>query len=165
MITRYHKSRKITRKDRLVPRFLPDEMNEIFLKYVSVVKPVEVFFSDQVFSGESVSAFGDFCPSYIHWKYLFCKRGKRMTGECIRESFVMEMSDLIGFSLRISDYRHIISAFTKALLKHKFPKRMWNPWEDLEFSVETPLPIDLQIGHSGYFTESRYGVGANEIEG
>lgn len=44
----YSKTRSTTGKDKLIARFLPEEVSDLLIKYLSLVRPMEAFIAEEI---------------------------------------------------------------------------------------------------------------------
>ena len=134
-ILSYSKTRSITGRPRLVPRFLDSRASSLLLVYLTVVRPVETFFVRRLLGDERANG---------HAAYLFSTVNGRMGGKEIARSFEKVMrSTWLPLTSRM--YRHVCTAFTRELLKGKsLRNQVW-------------LPYDEQAAHTAETAEFRYG--------
>lgn len=134
-ILSYSKTRSMTGRPRLVPRFLDKRISSLLAIYLIVVRPIEVFFMRRLVGDERAND---------HATYLFSKIEGRMGGKEVARTFekVLRRS-WIPLTSRM--YRHVCTAFTRELLRGKSSRtQVW-------------LPYDEQAAHSAETAESRYG--------
>ena len=137
LLTTYHKSQNVIGRGRPVARFLPKEVSTLVLKYIALVKPLESLAAGALYSGKKAED--------THRTYLFARRGKRMDGKGICTSFSLSMHKVVGFGLKISDYRHLYTTVAKKFLGG--------------LSKEAKgLPFHEQAAHSAETGEYTYGI-------
>ena len=129
------KTRSMTGRRRLVPRFLDTRTSSLLAVYLIVVRPIEVFFMRRLLGDERAND---------HATYLFSKMDGRMGGKEVARAFEKVLrTSWIPLTSRM--YRHVCTAFTRELLRGKSSRaQVW-------------LPYDEQAAHSAETAELRYG--------
>jgi hypothetical protein len=100
LLQQYSKTRNTSGLETAISRFLPYELAHLLLRYLAIVRPVETTFQ------ASLAAANDkpqVVATYQHW--LFVERGRRMTAEAIRETFVRKMAGSL-ILVKFSGYRY-----------------------------------------------------------
>ena len=137
LLTIYSKTRSITGKDRLVPRYLEKELSMLVAEYFAIVRPVEIMFCQELgFKG------GADLKEFMWADY---NKG-RWNSNYISDVFTAITTRHGLSNLGFSEYRHVAIAFMEKHLKHQAK------------SVLMDSIFDLQAGHSSSIAGSQYAI-------
>ena len=107
LVTYYHKGYNITGTEKIIHRYLPQEVGELLLLYVWLVLPLRQQLQKLAFNDEEI-------PSAFLWSM---DRRKKWTGDRVREVLKRESDRLIGVPLNKQAYRHIAIAISDRYMK------------------------------------------------
>jgi len=141
IVTYYHKGYNITGTEKIIHRYLPQEVGEILLLYVWLVLPMRQQLQKLVFDDEEI-------PSAFLWSMDRCKK---WTGDRMREVLKRESDRLIGVPLNKKSYRHLAIAISDRYMKRtKFDlnKEEDNRQEDKNTDEQQDEAVAKQSGHT-----------------
>ena len=79
----YNKTRSTNGKDKLIARFLPEEVGDLLVKYLTLVRPAEAFIAEQIE-----------CDGFENYeKMLFTDYERAWDGKRLSEIFMREMNE------------------------------------------------------------------------
>jgi superfamily II DNA or RNA helicase len=136
----YSKNRSNTGLDRPVPRFLPESVGKLLIKYLTMVRPMEIFLSGKMEKSEENSL----------GMLLFADYRKAWTGERLSDVFKTETNLHGSAALGFREWRQVATGFMKYHLKHYDP----NP--------DVGAIFDYQAGHSQTTAARSYAVGSKD---
>ena len=136
----YSKTRQISGRDRLVPRFLPKVVGDILIKYLALVRPMEIRLAKKVEGGKA-----EFLK-----EYLFADYRKMWSSNQISDALKQETNRGMSVSLGIREYRHVATAFMEEHLKYH------------KINLEASHIFDLQAGHNSKTAAREYAVGMDD---
>jgi hypothetical protein len=141
----YSKTRSASGKEKLVARFLPKEVGDLLIKYLSLVRPMEVFIAERIE-----------CERYENYeKLLFTDYERAWDGERLSKTFKRQMNEWGMAAMGFREYRQLIKLFIHKHLKES----------DWEVGRDRDDVHDIQAGHSSHTARMRYGVGADDLAG
>jgi len=122
IVTYYDKGYNITGTEKIIHRYLPQEIGELLLLYIWLVLPMRQQLQLLVFNDTEI-------PSAFLWSM---DRQKKWTMERMRKVMKRESDRLIGVPLNISSYRQIAIAISDCYMKkmNKFEKEDGEKGED-----------------------------------
>jgi len=134
----YNKTRSTNGKDKVIARFLPEEVGDLLVKYLSLVRPLEAFIAEQIE-----------CEGYENYeKLLFTDYERAWDGKRLSEIFKREMNEWGPASMGFQEYRQLANLWMKTLLKGV----------ELEEDVR-----DHQSGHNSETAAMRYGITSEDM--
>src|SRR5262245_12632580 len=136
----YSKTRSASGKEKLVARFLPEEVGDVLVKYLSLVRPMEAFIAEQI-GCEGFENYG---------KVLFTDYERAWDGEKLSDIFKSQMNSWGEVAMGFQEYRQVITLFMRKHLK----EMKWKDVDDI---------LDKQAGHNSYTAGIRYGIGADDL--
>ena len=142
ILVSYSKTRSTTGKDKLVARFLPKEVGDLLVKYLSLVRPMEAFIAEQIES-EGFDKYE---------KMLFADHEKSWNGGRLGDIFKRQMNDWGPVAMGLAEYRQLAKAFMRENMKHRFE-------DDDEEDAR-----DHQSGHTSRMAGMRYGIAASDLD-
>lgn len=145
LATSYSKTRSTTGKEELVAGFLPKEVGDLLVKYLSLIRPTEAFLAERIG-----------CKAYENYEVvLFTDDEKIWSGQWLSGTFKRQMNQWGPAALGFREYRQLITVFMR---KH-MNERDYNKRRDGD-DVR-----DIQAGHRSHTAVMRYGVGADDMTG
>jgi hypothetical protein len=120
---RYHKGANAGRPVKLIPRFLPPELNLLFIEYMLLVRPVQSFIT---------GLRGNIDAARQYMNLWAIQQDAAMDGEDVSRLVAMAFLERANLDLGIADYRHLAAYFRGAIKQ----------------SYRTEFPIDQTSGHS-----------------
>ena len=122
IVTYYDKGYNITGTEKIIHRYLPQEVGELLLLYIWLVLPMQQQLQLLVFNDTEI-------PSAFLWSM---DQHKKWTAERMRKLMKRESDRLIGVPLNISSYRQIAIAISDRYMKkmNKFEKEDGEKGED-----------------------------------
>jgi len=136
----YSKTRSTTGKEQPIARYLPEEVGDLLVKYLSLVRPMEAFIAEQIG-----------CEKYENYgKVLFTDHERAWSGKKLGDIFKNQMNAWGPTALGFQEYRQLIKLFMRKHLKEV----KWEGDDDI---------LDLQMGHNSHTGGLRYGVGADDL--
>jgi len=136
----YSKTQKISGRNRLVPRFLPKAVGDLLIKYLAVVRPMEIRLAQKVEGGKV-----EFLKEFLFANY---QRGG--SSDQISNPLKLETSRGMSVSLGLREYRHVATAFMEELLKYH------------KIDFHASHIFDLQAGHNSKTVAQAYAVGMDD---
>lgn len=138
----YSKMRSATGKDKLIARFLPEEVGDLLIKYLSLVRPMEALISEEIE-----------CEGFDNYeKLLFADEERAWGGERLSDIFMREMNAWGPAAMGFREYRQLITLFMRKHLK----ELGWDEIDDVR---------DAQAGHGSRMAGMRYGITADDMAG
>jgi hypothetical protein len=134
---RYHKGANAGPPVKLIPRFLPQELNLLFIEYLLLVRPVQSFIAGL---SENVDA------AQQHMNLWAIQRDAAMDGEDVSCLVATAFLKYANLDLGIADYRHLAAYFGGAIKQ----------------SYCTKFPIDETSGHSLATAARHYAICLND---
>jgi len=134
---RYHKGANVGSPVKLIPRFLPQELNLLFIEYLLLVRPVQSFIA-----GLS----GNVDAAQQHMNLWAIQRDAAMDGEDVSRLVAIAFLEYANLDLGIADYRHL-AAYFGGTIKQSYC---------MEF------PIDETSGHSSATAARHYAICSND---
>ncbi|KAH0551483.1 hypothetical protein GP486_007303 [Trichoglossum hirsutum] len=123
VVTYYHKGYNITGTEKIIHRYLPQEVSELLLLYIWLVLPLRQQLQQLVFNDDEI-------PTAFLWSI---DRHKKWTGDRVQEVLKRESDRLIGVPLNKKTYRHIAIAISDRYMKRtKFDKDKEEKKKDLD---------------------------------
>jgi superfamily II DNA helicase RecQ len=113
VVTYYHKSYNITGTEKIIHRYLLEEVGDILLQYIWLVLPLRQLFDKVVFQKEGIRS------SFL-WTSDW--GGRKWDGAGMREVLKRESDRVIGIKLHKQAYRHIAIAISDRYMKRKFDR-------------------------------------------
>ena len=139
----YSKTRSTTGKDKLIARFLPEEVSDLLIKYLSLVRPMEAFIAEEID-----------CEAFENYeKMLFTDEERAWDGERLSNIFLREMNAWGPASMGFREYRQLIKLFMRKKLKEL-------NWDEDEDDVR-----DKQAGHGSRTAGLRYDLTSDDMAG
>ncbi len=123
----YHKGANAGQPVKLIPRFLPPELNSLFIEYMLLVKPVQSFIA---------GLRGNIDAARQHMDLWAIQRDVAMDGEDVSRLVATAFLEHANLDMGIADYRHLAAYFNGAIKQ----------------SYCTKFPIDETSGHSSTTT-------------
>jgi hypothetical protein len=103
----YNKTRSTNGKDKAVARFLPEEVGDLLVKYLSLVWPLEAFIAEQME-----------CKGFENFeKLLFTDYERAWDGQRLSEIFKREMNAWGPASMGFQEYRQLANLWMRIHLK------------------------------------------------
>jgi len=112
---RYHKGANVGRPVKLTPRFLPPELNSLFIEYMLLVRSVQSFIA---------GLRGNIDATRQHMDLWVIQRDVAMDGEDVSRLVTTAFLERANLDLGIADYRHLAAYFGSAIKQSycmKFP--------------------------------------------
>jgi hypothetical protein len=128
---RYHKGANAGRPVKLIPRFLPPELNSLFIEYMLLVRPVQSFIA-------GLRGNNNVARQYMNLWAI--QRDAAMDGEHVSRLVAMAFLEHANLDLGMADYRHLAAYFGGAIKQ----------------SYCTEFPIDETSGHSSTTAARQY---------
>jgi hypothetical protein len=107
IVTYYHKGYNITGAEKIIHRYLPEEVGDLLLLYVWLVLPLRQQLQMLVYKNQEIM-------SALLWSM---DQGKKWDGNRMREVIKRETDRLIGIPLHKKAYRHIAIAISDRYMK------------------------------------------------
>lgn len=127
------------RSNKLIARFLPDELRDLLVKYLALVRPAESFIIEQVE-----------CDGFENYeKMLFTDYNRVWDGKRISEIFMREMNEWGPASMGFQEYRQLATLWMRKHLK--------------TVKLEEDIP-DHQSGHNSGMAETRYAITTEDMD-
>jgi hypothetical protein len=104
---RYHKGANAGLPIKLIPRFLLQKLNLLFIEYMLLMRPMKSFIADL---SENV----DVAQQYTNLWVL--QRDVAMDGEDVSRLVAIAFLKYANLDIRIADYRHLAAYFGDALM-------------------------------------------------
>ena len=136
----YSKTRQISGRDRLIPRFLPKVVGDLLIKYLALVRPMEIRLAKKVEGGTA-----EFLK-----EFLFADYKKMWSSDQISDALKLETNRGMSVSLGIREYRHVATAFMEEHLKYH------------KINLDASHIFDLQAGHLSKTAAREYAVGMDD---
>jgi superfamily II DNA/RNA helicase len=156
-ITSYWKGQSMTKRDRLIARFLPDELADLLLQYLVVVRPVEIYAMNQLGTDELKA-------SYFNFPFVI--KGKPIDSDVLRDAFTATWQRLADYRLTFLQYRHIAYSFASRHINTRLNGSVDHDnedWEGCEGSATYEDIINRQAGRTKSTGTQHYGVMGNDI--
>jgi hypothetical protein len=134
---RYHKGANAGPPVKLIPHFLPQELNLLFIEYLLLVRPVQLFIA-----GLS----GNVDAAQQHMNLWAIQRDVAMDGEDVSRLVATAFLEYANLDLGIADYRHLVAFFGGAIKQNYCTK----------------FPIDETSGHSSAKAARHYAICSND---
>lgn len=135
----YNKTRSTNGKDKLIGRYLPKEVGDLLVKYLTLVRPMEAFIAEQIE-----------CDGFENYeKMLFTDYGRIWDRRRLSEIFMREMNEWGPASMGFQEYRQLANLWMKKHLK--------------EVKLEEDVR-DHQSGHNSETAETRYGITSEDMD-
>jgi superfamily II DNA helicase RecQ len=135
----YNKTRSTNGKDKLIARFLPEEIGDLLVKYLTLVRPAESFIAEQIE-----------CDGFENYeKMLFTDYERAWDGKRLSEIFMREMNESGPASMGFQEYRQIANLWMKKHLK--------------EIKLEEDV-LDHQSGHNSETAAKRYAITSEDMD-
>ncbi|KAH0553468.1 hypothetical protein GP486_006460, partial [Trichoglossum hirsutum] len=135
IVTFYDKGYSIRGTEKIIHRYLPQEVGELLLLYIWLVLPMRQQLQKLVYNDMEI-------PSVFLWSI---DRQKKWTKERVAAVLKRESDRLIGVPLNMSSYRHIAIAISNCYMKRtKFEKDD----DDKNKDEEHDEAIDKQSSHT-----------------
>jgi len=139
IIIGYNKTRSTNGKDKLIARYLPKEVGDLLVKYLTLVRPMEAFIAEQIE-----------CDGFENYeKMLFTDYERVWDGKRLSEIFMREMNDHGPASMGFQEYRQIATLWMREHLK--------------KLKLEADL-LDEQAGHNSETAEARYAITSEDMD-
>jgi hypothetical protein len=144
LLVMYSKTRSITGRNKLIPRFMPKRLGTMLAEYLAIVRPLEVFFSEK-FQCKGAADLNEF---------LWADPRKGLwTGDFISDIMKRTTSRHGMHGLGFREYRQVATAFMEHHLKYKADDR-----EDRNINAV----FDMQAGHSSRTAGVHYAVATED---
>jgi hypothetical protein len=134
---RYHKGANAGPPVKLIPRFLPPELNLLFIEYMLLVRPVQSFIAGLRGNIDAAQQY------MIVWAI---QRDAAMEGGHVSRLVATGFLEHANLDLGIADYRHLAAYFGGAIKKNYCTK----------------FPIDETSGHSSATAARHYAICSND---
>jgi superfamily II DNA helicase RecQ len=143
IVTFYDKGYSIRGTEKIIHRYLPQEVGELLLLYIWLVLPLRQQLQQLVFNDNEI-------PTAFLWSI---DRQKKWTRERVKTVLKRESDRLIGVPLNMASYRHIAIAISNRYMKRtKFEKDDDNKDQDEQHDEA----IDKQSSHTSETAGSIY---------
>ena len=159
IIARYNKTSSMSGHDRVIARFLDKRTSRLFLLYLSLIKPLEVWLISIV-HGES--------RARDHAKFMFVDSGISFDERKIR-SVIQTTFANHKVAFNFMQYRHYQSAMAERFMSSQFVRGLY---EDDNFSSSSQycsanrsMVAHNQAGHSVKTASRVYGTGSHSLQG
>jgi hypothetical protein len=136
----YSKTRQISGRDRLAPRFLPKAVGDLLIKYLALVQPMEIWLAKKVEGGKA-----EFLK-----EFLFADYQRMWSSDQISDALKLETNRGMSVSLGIREYRHAATAFMEEHLKYH------------KINLDASHIFDLQARHLSKTAAREYAVGMDD---
>ncbi len=103
---RYHNGTNVGRPVKLIPRFLPLELNSLFIKYMLLVRSVQSFIA---------GLRGNIDAARQHMDLWAIQRDVAMDDEDVSRLVTTAFLERANLDLGIADYRHLAPYFSSAI--------------------------------------------------
>jgi hypothetical protein len=134
---RYHKGANAGLPVKLIPRFLPPQLNLLFIEYMLLVRPVQSFIA-------GLRRNMDAARQYMNLWAI--ERDAAMDGEDVSRLVAGAFLEHANLDIGIADYRHLAAYFSEAIKQ----------------SYCTEFPIDETLGHSSATAARHYANCSND---
>lgn len=135
----YNKTRSMQGKDKSIARFLPAEVGDLLIKYLTLVRPAEAFIVEQIE-----------CDGFENYeKMLFTDYERVWDGKRLSEIFIREMNQCGPASMEFQEYRQIANLWMKKHLK--------------EIKLEEDV-LNHQAGHNSAMAEAKYAIPSEDTD-
>jgi len=135
----YNKTRSTNGKDKLIARFLPEEVGDLLVKYLALVRPMEAFIAEQIE-----------CDGFENYeKMLFTDYERVWDGKRLSEIFMREMNEHGPASIGFQEYRQIATLWMRKHLK--------------KIKLEEDV-LDHQAGHNSETAGARYAITSDDMD-
>lgn len=159
IIARYNKTSSMSGHDRVIARFLDKRTSRLFLLYLSLIKPLEVWLIN-IMHGES--------RARDHAKFMFVDTGISFDERKIR-SVIQTTFANHKVAFNFMEYRHYQSAMAERFMSSQFVRGLY---EDDNFSspsqyysANRSMVAHNQAGHSVQTASRVYGTGSHSLQG
>lgn len=132
----YTKTRSTTGKNKLIARYLPKEVGDLLVKYLSIVRPMEAFIAEQI-EGEAFDKYQ---------KMLYTDHERAWSGRQLSETFMRQMNEWGPTATGFQEYRQLATMFMRKHLK------------EFDAKGDEEDRRDHQAGHNSRVAGMRYGV-------
>ncbi|TMC19467.1 MAG: hypothetical protein E6J34_15325, partial [Chloroflexi bacterium] len=138
MAISYNKTRSTNEKDKVIARFLPEEVGDLMIKYLSLVRPLKGFIAEQME-----------CERFENYeKLLFTDYERDWNEKRLSEIFKREMNEWGPVSMGFQEYRQLANLWMRRHLKRV----------ELEEDLR-----DHQSGHNSETAGARYGITSEDM--
>jgi hypothetical protein len=103
---KYHKGANAGPLVKLIPRFLPQKLNLLFIEYMLLVRPMKLFIANLS---------GNVNVAQQYTKLWALQRDVAMDGEDVSRLVAIAFLKYANIDIRIVDYRHLAAYFGDAL--------------------------------------------------
>jgi len=135
----YNKTHSTNGKDKLIVQFLPEEVEDLLVKYLTLVRLAEAFIVKQIE-----------CDSFENYEnMLFMDYERIWDGKRFSEIFIYEMNKWGPASMRFQEYRQIANLWMKKHLK--------------QIKLDEDV-LDHQSSHNSEMAEARYGIMSEHMD-
>jgi hypothetical protein len=134
---RYHKGANVGLPVKLIPRFLPPQLNLLFIQYMLLVRPVQSFVA---------GLRGNMDAARQYMNLWAIERDAAMDGEDVSRLVAGAFLEHANLDIGIADYRHLATYFGGAIKQ----------------SYCTEFPIDETSGHSSATAARHYANCSND---
>jgi hypothetical protein len=139
IIIGYNKTCLTNGKNKLIVRFLPEEVGDLLIKYLILVRPVERFIAEQIE-----------CDGFENYeKMLFMDYEHPWDGKRLSKIFMWEMNEWDSALMEFREYRQIATLWMRKHLK--------------KVKLEEDM-LDHQTGHNSEMAEARYRITSEDMD-
>ena len=155
-VTRYHKGYHMSAKEKVIHRYLPRGVGELYVYYEWLVRPFQELMEAEIWDKKELSALvfpPD--PNDRQWD------AARMSG-CLKEASRVGL----GVSVGLQGWREMAIGISRRFLQPKHAFRLDDDDEDGDFQEENKDEIhDEQAAHTSHIAGMIYARGINELDG
>jgi hypothetical protein len=151
VVARYHKAQELTGWEKVIPRFLPEDIGRLLVGYLCDVLP----FSQVIDGGNAIGM----TEGYLWARCERKESDKRKTWGTweLTRALKKETGKRLGIELNTSDYRHVAIEFDRSFVRGL----MKGTEEEMEEKNEEEDIHDLQASHNSRVGDAIYGVRAD----
>jgi hypothetical protein len=147
-ISRYHKSQAIWDKPKVIPRFLPWRVGQLFAVFLAYVQPLAEHLRSERLG---------ICPT----DYIWASATGPWETNRLSQIIARHTETWLGCRLTTLDYRHVVITIGREVVSKEFGQGTQEAltegeWEEPEMQLESGL--DLQAGRTELTGTLRYGV-------
>ena len=152
IVTRYHKSQSQFDKPKVIPRFLPWRVGQLFAVYLAYVQPLQEYLTVKV----KGSGWTD---------YMWANEQGPWETDRLTKVIARETQKHLGVRLTTHDYRHTAISIGRRVVGEQFAHGYAEEMADIEEpEVETDDVLELSAGRGGEVGANRYGVSVDIIK-
>jgi hypothetical protein len=143
-VMQYSKTENVTGHNSWIPILYPDEIAHLNEYYLIHIRPLEIFFAEQLYGEEA---------KLLYQEFLYVQNGKHITSDQFSTHLSMVTAKYCGVALRIRAWRHIAIALKRAFISPS----LINPFQPHNDTG------DLATGHGTHQARRTYAVDQDSL--